>query len=283
MIYGYVRVSTDKQDTDNQTFEINHFCEKNNLHIDKWMKDDGVSGTIDYKKRKLGDIMKQIKKGDTIIVCELSRLGRELFMIMEILHLCMEKDVQVWTIKEGYRLGDNIQSKVLAFAFGLSAEIERNLISMRTKEALARKKAEGVHIGRPQGSKTADKYRKLYGKEGEIRELASLGVQQSKMAWAYQVSRHTMRRYMREKGIKVVKYSNSTTGNTEYDIEKRNLSYEEEKHKLYDAKDKIKTLIKRGVAVPILMKKYSTSRYVMDKFLKENNINIIKYAKPKKK
>ncbi len=80
-------------------------------------------------------MLKKVEKGDVIICSELSRLGRNLFMIMEILNICMTKECKVWTIKDNYRLGDDIQSKVLAFAFGLSAEIERNLISQRTKEA----------------------------------------------------------------------------------------------------------------------------------------------------
>ena len=89
-------------------------------------------------------LLNKVQKDDLIICAELSRLGRNLFMIMEILNICMSKECRVWTIKDNYKLGEDIQSKVLAFAFGLSAEIERNLISQRTKEALARKKIEGV-------------------------------------------------------------------------------------------------------------------------------------------
>lgn len=139
MIYGYIRVSTDKQTLENQKFEINKFCKKQNIKIDDWIEET-ISGTKSYNKRALGELLKNIKKDDLIICAELSRLGRNLFMIMEILNICMTKECKVWTIKDNYRLGDDIQSKVLAFAFGLSAEIERNLISQRTKEALAKKK-----------------------------------------------------------------------------------------------------------------------------------------------
>ena len=165
MIYGYIRVSSDKQTVENQRFEINNFCGRNGLAVDGWIEET-ISGTKSYNKRELGKLLKRVKKGDLIICAELSRLGRNLFMIMEILNICMTKECRVWTIKDNYRLGDDIQSKVLAFAFGLSAEIERNLISQRTKEALARKKAEGGKLGRIRGSK--NKKNKLTGKEERI-------------------------------------------------------------------------------------------------------------------
>ena len=145
MIYGYIRVSCDRQSVENQRFEINNFCKRENLKIDGWIEET-ISGTKAYNKRRLGMLLRRIKKNDLIVCAELSRLGRNLFMIMEILNVCMGKECRVWTIKDNYRLGEDIQSKVLAFAFGLSAEIERNLIAQRTKEALARKKAEGVKL-----------------------------------------------------------------------------------------------------------------------------------------
>ncbi len=150
MIYGYIRVSSDKQTVENQRFEIGNFCDKEDLNIDGWIEET-ISGTKAYNKRELGRLLKKVQKDDLIICAELSRLGRNLFMIMEILNICMSKECKVWTIKDNYRLGEDIQSKVLAFAFGLSAEIERNLISQRTKEALARLKADGKHIGRKEG------------------------------------------------------------------------------------------------------------------------------------
>ena len=153
MTYGYIRVSSDKQTVENQRFEINKFCAAHGMKIDDWIEET-ISGTKTYQSRKLGELLNNTQKGDTIICSELSRLGRNLFMIMEILNICMVRSCRLWTIKDGYHLGDDINAKVLAFAFGLSAEIERNLISQRTKEALARKRAEGVHIGRPVGRHT---------------------------------------------------------------------------------------------------------------------------------
>ncbi|WP_337957047.1 master DNA invertase Mpi family serine-type recombinase, partial [Selenomonas noxia] len=189
MNYGYIRVSSDKQTVENQRFEIQNFCQREGLTIDGWIEET-VSGTKSYDKRELGTLLANIAKGDLIVCSELSRLGRNLFMIMEILNQCMDKECRVWTIKDSYRLGDDIQSKVLAFAFGLSAEIERNLISQRTKEALARKKAEGVILGRPRGRKS-DRV-KLSGKEGIIKELRNQGVSISEIARIYKVNRNTV-------------------------------------------------------------------------------------------
>lgn len=168
MNYGYIRVSTDRQTTQNQKFEIKNYAKERSIVIDEWIEET-ISATKKLEQRKFGHLLNKMKKGDMLIVSELSRMGRNLMQIMKILHDCMEKDIQVFTIKERYELGNNINSKVLAFAFGLSAEIERNLISQRTKEALARKKAEGVILGRPIGSKSTTL--KLTGKEEEIRKL----------------------------------------------------------------------------------------------------------------
>ena len=197
MFYGYIRVSSDKQTVENQRFEIEKFCEARDLHIAGWIEET-ISGTKSYSKRRLGALLKKVRRGDTIICSELSRLGRSLFMVMEILSICMKKECRVWTIKDNYRLGDDIQSKVLAFAFALSAEIERNLISQRTKEALARKRAEGHYIGRPKGQPIAHKAHKLYAKEGAIRRWLQEGQTSYWIADKLHVSRNTLRSYCRK-------------------------------------------------------------------------------------
>lgn len=168
MTYAYIRVSTEKQTVENQKQEIERFCKSKDLAVDKWIKET-VSGTKAKENRRLGVLLKRMKKGDTLIISEISRLSRKMMDIMQILSMCMEKEVIVYSIKEGYELGDTIVSKVLAFAFGLSAEIERNLISQRTKEGLARAKAQGVKLGRKKGGKNA-KY-KLTDKEDQLIEL----------------------------------------------------------------------------------------------------------------
>lgn len=194
MNYGYIRVSSDKQTVENQRFEIEKFCKRNGIVINFWIEET-ISGTKEVEQRKLGTLLKKMKKDDILLCAEISRLGRNLLMIMAILHHCMKKDIQVWTIKDNYRLGSDISSKVLAFAFGLSAEIERNLISQRTKEALARKKAEGIILGRPKGSKS--KVRKLTGKEDEIKALLDKHVSKSAIARIMGVHRVTVDEFVK--------------------------------------------------------------------------------------
>ncbi|MBL7887747.1 MAG: master DNA invertase Mpi family serine-type recombinase [Flavobacterium sp.] len=198
MIYGYIRVSSDKQTVENQRFEINQFAIKNNLVIEKWIEET-ISGTKEVEKRTLGKLLKKTKRDDILICSELSRLGRSLFMIMEVLNFCMKREVKIWTIKDNYRLGEDIQSKVLAFAFGLSAEIERNLISQRTKEALARKKAEGVILGRPLGRKSSKV--KLSGKELQIQKLLNKNVSYSAIGRILGVNRITVSKFANERII----------------------------------------------------------------------------------
>lgn len=196
MIYGYVRVSTDKQDCENQKIGIEKKANQLGLVIEKYIEDEGVSGTKEPEERKLGTILKKIKKGDIIICSELSRLGRKLFMIMRILEHCMKCGAKVYTVKDNYELGDNIQSKVLAFAFALSAEIERNLISQRTKEALARRKLNGKKLGRQFGSK--NKTHKLEGKEDLIIKYLEKGVSKTKIAKSLDVSIPTLYKKLQE-------------------------------------------------------------------------------------
>lgn len=194
MIYGYIRVSSDKQTVENQRFEIENFCRHEGIKIDGWISET-ISGTKNYDKRKLGQLLQRVEPGDLIICSEISRLGRSLFMIMEILNLCMNKNCRVWTVKDGYRLGDDIQSKVLAFAFGLSAEIERNLISQRTKEALHRKRADGVTLGRPRGT-SGREYCKLYQHENQISALRCAGNSLTFIANNLHVHRNTLADYI---------------------------------------------------------------------------------------
>ena len=190
MIYGYIRVSTDSQDCENQKIGIEAKAAALGIRIDKYIKDAGISGTKEPEQRALGGCLKKLKSGDILICSELSRLGRKLFMIMRILEHCMKCDAKVYTVKDGYELGDNIQSKVMAFAFGLSAEIERDLISQRTKEALLKLKKQGKKLGREVGSK--NKKRKLDDKIEIINDLLIKKVPKTKIARQLKVSLPTL-------------------------------------------------------------------------------------------
>jgi len=193
MIYGYVRVSTTHQNVENGTFEIAKFAQKSGFSVDKWVIEQ-ISSMEGLSKRKLGGLIRKLRKGDILIATEISRLGRNLLEVMEILHLCLKKGCQVWTIKENYRLGKDIQSKVMAFAFGVSAEIERNLISARTREALQRVKANGQKLGRPTGFKK--NALKLDPKRSEIKGLLRIGFKKRDLAKRFGVSPTTLYRHL---------------------------------------------------------------------------------------
>lgn len=198
-VYAYVRVSTDKQDYESQKVGIVAATEARQLKIDKWVVDENVSGAIEPEKRRLGKLLKKLKPGDTLVAGEISRFGRSLFMIMRVLEYCMNHEIKVFTVKDGYELGDNILSKCLAFAFGLCAEIERDLISKRTKEALRRRKEMGVVLGRPKGYRPI--HTKLYNKESDILDMLTKGWTKKKISKRLNVSRWTLRLKLIEMGV----------------------------------------------------------------------------------
>ena len=195
MIYGYIRVSSDKQTVKNQEFEIGKFAREKKIKIDLWIEET-ISSTKDLKKRKFGQLLDRLKPGDIISTTELSSLVRNLMQIMGILNFCMNNSVKIITTKEHYELGDNINAKVLAFAFGLSAEIERNLISQRTKEALARVRAEGRRLGRPIGA--FSQRTKLKGKEKEVKKYLSMHISKNKIARMLGVHRLTLAEFIKK-------------------------------------------------------------------------------------
>lgn len=193
-IIGYIRVSSSKQTCEHQKYEIEQFVKQNKLKIDKWVEET-ISSRKALNKRKLGELLDVLKSGDILISCEISRLGRSLLEVMRILETCLNKDCQVWTIKENYRLGNDIQSKVLAFAFGLAAEIERKLISDRTKSSLANIKASGKKLGRPFAAQS--KKLKLSKNTKRIKDLLEKGISKSQIAKIMVVDRMTVSRFIK--------------------------------------------------------------------------------------
>lgn len=199
-VYGYLRVSTDKQDCENQKIGVEDLAQTRGLPIESWIIDDGVSGTKEPEKRKLGKLLKRIKSGDVIICSELSRLGRRLFMVISILEHCMKIGAKVLTVKDGYELGDNVQSKILAFAFGLVAELEREMISKRTKEALQRRKMNGGKLGRPFGS--VNRRHVLDGKEAQIRAELANGATVAEITKKHNVGKSTVYRFLSQENLR---------------------------------------------------------------------------------
>ena len=200
MNYAYIRVSTELQSYEGQRFEIEKWCGRSQLTIDVWVLEK-VSGTMDLKKRTLGRTLRKMHRGDFLICTELSRLGRNMMMVMSILNNCSEKGIQVRSIKDGFELSDSIQSKILAFAFSMAAEIERTLISQRTKEALAAKKAAGIKLGRPSGKSSQRK--RFDSLLPEILRMREQGASFKLIAKFVGIHENTLYRYL--KGLKEVK------------------------------------------------------------------------------
>ncbi|MBE6449897.1 MAG: invertase [Alphaproteobacteria bacterium] len=195
MIYGYCRVSTARQHEENQHFAIERFACTNNLKIDHWVEEK-ISSSKKLKERKLGKLLSKLQKDDILITTEISRLGRSLLEVMGILQTCLEKECQVWTLKENFRLGSDIQSKVLAFAFGLSAELSKALLQERIKESLARLKANGKKLGRPLGAKS--KILKLEKNQKRLENLLSKGLPKAQIARLLGVDRSTLYYYLKK-------------------------------------------------------------------------------------
>jgi DNA invertase Pin-like site-specific DNA recombinase len=192
-IIGYIRVSSTKQTVEHQRFEIENFAIQNNITITNWVTET-ISSRKPLNQRKLGQILESLEPNDILIAAEISRLGRSLLEVMRILENCLNKNCQVWTIKENYKLGNDIQSKVMAFAFGLSAEIERNLISQRTKSSLDNIRSSGKKLGRPYSAQS--KKLKLSSNAKKIKKLLDKGASRYKIAQIMRVQPVTINRFI---------------------------------------------------------------------------------------
>ena len=192
MIYGYIRVSTSSQTVENQKLQIKKYCKEKRLRNIIWISET-ISGTKNPEKRKLGDLLKTVCNGDIIIVTEISRLGRSMMMIMNVLDNCLNNNVKVIAIKENFTLDNSIACKALMFAFGLSAEIERTLISERTKAGLERARKRGKKIGRSLGEKP---HRfKLTPYKNKIKRYLKEGRSINSMAKEFGVKWQTMKEF----------------------------------------------------------------------------------------
>lgn len=271
MIYGYLRVSSDEQDVNSQKQGVEKFASDKGWNIDQYITDEGVSGGKDPDKRNLGPLLKLLKKGDVIICSEISRLGRDLYMVMDILHFCMEQECVIYTVKDKFVLGDDIQSKVLAFAFGLSAEIERQMIRQRTKEGLKLRMKMGVLVGRPIGR--ANNSCDIDTKKEAIIEQFNWGVPLRRIAINFNIDRNTLDRALGRWGIvetkSYIKASNAAR-------KQLALLYKEENYKIVNLdRNKCKHLIEQDFTIPQIADEFSEYTYeqVYDTILCDEEFN----------
>jgi DNA invertase Pin-like site-specific DNA recombinase len=193
---SYLRVSTEGQDTEKNKMDVLKLANEKKLGQVEFVEEK-VSGKISWKKRKIADIIDNLEKDDNLIVPELSRLGRSMLEIMEILSISTEKQINVFSVKGNWNLDNTIQSKIIAMAFTMAAEIERELISSRTKEALAAKKAQGIKLGRPKGIGRS----KLDEKRLEIESLLANGSTKRFIARRYDVSEAGLSHFLKKHRI----------------------------------------------------------------------------------
>jgi DNA invertase Pin-like site-specific DNA recombinase len=191
--FAYLRVSTTDQDLEKNKFDILHLANEKGLGQVQWVEET-VSGRVSWRKRRIAPILEQLQTGDNLIVSELSRLGRSMLECMEILSIASQKGINLFAVKGNWRLDNSIQSKIVAMAFSMAAEIERDLISQRTKEALAALKQKGIKLGRPRGvgKSKLDLYRP------EIEALLANGSTQKFVAKRYNTTEANLSRWIKK-------------------------------------------------------------------------------------
>ena len=192
---AYIRVSSDKQTCSNQTYSIKEYVKNQNIEIDKWVEET-ISSQKNLEKRALGNLLNSLSSGDCIIITEVSRLARNLYELAGILQFAIQKDVKIISIKENYVFQNDLQSKIMAYTFELAAEIERDLISTRTRMSLEKLKMQNVKLGRPVGAKS--KELKLSKNKKKIKELLENGISQAKIAKIMKVSPTTLCRFLKK-------------------------------------------------------------------------------------
>lgn len=196
---AYLRVSTQDQDIKKNKADILAFANDKRFGNVDWVEEK-ISGKVNWKKRAIKTIIDDLGSGDKLIVPELSRLGRSMLEIMEILSVAKEKGISIYAVKGGWELNGTIQSKVMAMAFSIAAEIERDLISQRTTEALKARKAAGVRLGRPKGPGKS----KLDAHRDEIVALLKTGVPKAKVAKKYGVYVTTLHNWIKKNNLSLI-------------------------------------------------------------------------------
>lgn len=247
MIYGYLRVSSDEQDVNSQKQGVVEFAKQKGWEIEKYITDEGASGGKDPDKRNLGPLLKLLQKDDVIICSEISRLGRDLYMVMDILHHAMNVGCVIYTVKDKFVLGDDIQSKVLAFAFGLSAEIERQMIRQRTKEGLKLKVKQGILLGRPIGTKSDESTTDLSDRKDELIQQYNWGVPERRLAQNFGCDRNTIARWLHRWGVKHSRYiEKQEKARKELDA-----VYKKDKYNIVELdRDKVRNMILMDMSIP---------------------------------
>lgn len=288
MIYGYLRVSSDEQDVNSQRQGVDAFAAAKGWTIEEYISDEGVSGGKDPDKRKLGPMLKKIQKGDIIICSEISRLGRDLYMVMDILHFCMVREATIYTVKDGFTLGDSIQSKVLAFAFGLSAEIERQMIRQRTKEGLDLRRKMGVLMGRAYAdapTRQAKVDSRMLKYKDRILESYREGMPQRKMEKLFKVDRGVIMRYIIDWGEYRGEIENVEEKLKEWrerQRERKRVEYNGRKKRgnsrIFEIpRERIKALILEDKTIPVIAQEFPDYTYdeVYERISQERELNIL--------
>ena len=195
---GYLRVSTVDQDLEKNKADILRLANDKKLGNVEW-EEEKVTGTRDWRSRKIGEVIEGLKQGDSIITSEFSRLARSTLQILEIMKICKQKGINVHVVKGDWSLNARFHSKVLLLVFSMVSEIERDLISIRTKEALAVRKAQGMKLGRPRGpgKSKLDKHRE------EIIALLKTGSKQNYIAKRYGCTPGTLTQWLKKRNIDV--------------------------------------------------------------------------------
>lgn len=264
MIYGYLRVSSDEQDVNSQKQGVEQFAKDKGWTIDKYITDEGVSGGKDPDKRNLGPLLKKLQKGDIVIASEISRLGRDLYMVMDILHFCMEREVVIHTVKDRFTLGDDIQSKVLAFAFGLAAEIERQMIRQRTREGLRLRMKMGVLLGRPIGKCNSEEAQKFGEWKEKLKQMVDWQMTPRQIATVIGCDRNTASRLVDRFGYgKGWKFSTKhCTLEADQRYRKRMPTYKDEPYKIVVLdRDKVRRLIEADMLLPQIAEQFPELTY----------------------